>query len=82
MSGLQRTRSRVDLANVATRARLDESASDWVIDGQKVWTSLAHQAQWCFVIARTQPGSQRHHGLSYLLVPMDNPASKCAPSFS
>ncbi len=68
-----------DLANVATRARLDESASDWVIDGQKVWTSLAHQAQWCFVIARTQPGSQRHHGLSYLLVPMEQPGIEVRP---
>ncbi|MFD0851284.1 acyl-CoA dehydrogenase family protein, partial [Actinomadura adrarensis] len=37
---------------------------------QKVWTSLAHQADWCFVLARTVPGSRRHAGLSYLLVPM------------
>ena len=36
-----------------------------------MWTSLAHQADWCFVIARTEPGSERHRGLSYLLVPMD-----------
>jgi alkylation response protein AidB-like acyl-CoA dehydrogenase len=41
-----------------------------VVDGQKVWTSLAHQADWCFVIARTEQGSRRHRGLSYLLVPM------------
>ena len=58
-----------DLANVKTRARRE--GDDWVIDGQKVWTSLAHQADWCFVIARTEPGSRRHRGLSYLLVPMD-----------
>jgi alkylation response protein AidB-like acyl-CoA dehydrogenase len=57
-----------DLANVATRARLDSGS--WVVDGQKVWTSLAHVADWCFVLARTEPGSKRHRGLSYLLVPM------------
>ncbi len=58
-----------DLANVSTKARLD--GDRYVIDGQKVWTSLAHLADWCFVVARTEPGSQRHRGLSYLLVPMD-----------
>jgi alkylation response protein AidB-like acyl-CoA dehydrogenase len=46
------------------------SEQEWVVDGQKVWTSLAHVADWCFVLARTEPGSTRHHGLSYLLVPM------------
>src|SRR5690606_19609394 len=60
-----------DLANVATRARLD--GDEWVINGQKVWTSLAQYAQWCFVVARTDPDSDRHRGLSYLLVPMDQP---------
>jgi alkylation response protein AidB-like acyl-CoA dehydrogenase len=57
-----------DLAAVRTRAVLD--GDQWVIDGQKVWTSLAHLADWCFVIARTDPGQRRHRGLSYLLVPM------------
>jgi alkylation response protein AidB-like acyl-CoA dehydrogenase len=57
-----------DLANVQTRARRE--GDEWVVDGQKVWTSLAHVADWCFVVARTEPGSTRHHGLSYLLVPM------------
>lgn len=59
-----------DLANVQTRARLDDSGEHWLISGQKVWTSLAHEADWCFVLARTEPGSQGHHGLSFLLVPM------------
>jgi len=44
-----------------------------------VWTSLAHVAQWCFVIARTDPGSKRHAGLSYLLVPMDQPGVEVRP---
>jgi len=57
-----------DLANVQTKAELD--GDEWVITGQKVWTSLAHQADWCFVVARTEQGSLRHKGLSYLLVPM------------
>ncbi|WP_110970555.1 acyl-CoA dehydrogenase family protein [Pseudomonas huaxiensis] len=59
-----------DLANVQTRARLDDSGEYWLISGQKVWTSLAHEADWCFVLARTAPGSSGHHGLSFLLVPM------------
>jgi alkylation response protein AidB-like acyl-CoA dehydrogenase len=58
-----------DLANVQTRAVRD--GDDWVLTGQKVWTSLALQSQWCFVLARTDPESNRHQGLSYLLVPMD-----------
>ncbi|MEV5574529.1 acyl-CoA dehydrogenase family protein [Spirillospora sp. NPDC052269] len=57
-----------DLANVQTRAVLEDGR--WRIDGQKVWTSLALEADWCFVVCRTEPGSSRHHGLSYLLVPM------------
>jgi alkylation response protein AidB-like acyl-CoA dehydrogenase len=43
------------------------------VTGQKIWTSLAHEADWCFVLARTEPGSVRHHGLTFLLVPMDQP---------
>ena len=57
-----------DLAGVKTSARLD--GDEWTINGQKVWTSMAHFADWCFVVTRTTPGSTRHHGLSYLLVPM------------
>ena len=66
-----------DLANVSTTAVLDGDA--WVINGQKVWTSLAHWAQWCFVIARSEKGSKRHAGLSYLLVPLDQPGVEVRP---
>ncbi|HTZ14645.1 MAG TPA: acyl-CoA dehydrogenase family protein [Mycobacterium sp.] len=66
-----------DLANVSTTAVLDGDA--WVINGQKVWTSLAHWAQWCFVVARTEKGSKRHAGLSYLLVPLDQPGVEVRP---
>ncbi len=66
-----------DLANVSTTAVLD--GDQWVINGQKVWTSLAHWAQWCFVVARTEKGSKRHAGLSYLLVPLDQPGVDVRP---
>ncbi|MEO6206245.1 MAG: acyl-CoA dehydrogenase family protein [Mycobacteriales bacterium] len=66
-----------DLAAVRTTATLREGS--WHIDGQKVWTSLAQYADWCFVIARTDPGSQRHRGLSYLLVPMHQPGVEVRP---
>ena len=57
-----------DLANIQTRAeRVDD---EWVIDGQKVWTSQAHWADWCFVLARTNRDAPKHKGISYLLVPM------------
>ncbi|MFD9910546.1 acyl-CoA dehydrogenase family protein [Streptomyces sp. NPDC059063] len=60
-----------DLAAVRTTAVRDHDT--YRVTGQKIWTSLAHDADWCFVLARTEPGSVRHHGLSFLLVPMDQP---------
>jgi alkylation response protein AidB-like acyl-CoA dehydrogenase len=66
-----------DLAAVSTSAVLD--GSDWVITGQKVWTSLATVADWCFLLARTDPGSRRSAGLSYLLVPMRQPGITVRP---
>jgi alkylation response protein AidB-like acyl-CoA dehydrogenase len=62
---------------VSTTAEL--AGDQWVINGQPVWTSLAHWAQWCFVVARTEKGSKRHTGLSYLLVPLDQPGVEIRP---
>ena len=66
-----------DLANIQTRAVLD--GDEWVITGQKVWTTLAHRADWCFVVCRTDPESSSHHGLTYLLCPMDQPGIEVRP---
>ena len=66
-----------DLANVQTKGRL--VGDRWVVDGQKVWTSNAHFSDWCFVLARTEPGSRRHEGLSFLLVPLDQAGVEVRP---
>ncbi|MCE0761980.1 acyl-CoA dehydrogenase family protein [Pseudonocardia kujensis] len=60
-----------DLASLRTRARLD--GGFWVIDGQKIWTTFADRADYCFVLARTEPDSVRHRGLTLLICPTDQP---------
>ncbi|MEX1007398.1 MAG: acyl-CoA dehydrogenase family protein [Acidimicrobiia bacterium] len=57
-----------DLANVRTQARLD--GDHWVIDGQKIWTTFGHHADWIYALCRTNPHAPKHRGLSMLLVPM------------
>jgi alkylation response protein AidB-like acyl-CoA dehydrogenase len=66
-----------DLSSVQTRAVLD--GDQWVVNGQKVWTTLAHRAQWCFAVVRTDPDAPAHKGLSYLLVPMDQSGVSVRP---
>jgi len=66
-----------DLASVQTKAVPD--GGEWVIDGQKVWTSHAHQADWIYMLARTEPATARHRGLSVLLVPMGQPGVEVRP---
>jgi alkylation response protein AidB-like acyl-CoA dehydrogenase len=60
-----------DLANVQTKGRLE--GDEWILDGQKVWTSGAQWSDWCFVLCRTEPDAPSHQALSYLLVPMKQP---------
>ncbi|AXE26808.1 acyl-CoA dehydrogenase [Streptomyces globosus] len=62
-----------DLAGVRTSAVRDPADGLWRVTGQKTWTSLARDADWCFVLARTDPASRRRRGLSFLLVRMDQP---------
>jgi len=67
-----------DIAAVSCRARLD--GDEWVIDGQKVWTTFGHQANWLYVVCRTHPdASLRHKGLTMLLVPVDQPGVEIRP---
>jgi alkylation response protein AidB-like acyl-CoA dehydrogenase len=66
-----------DLGNLATRAVLD--GDEWVINGQKIWTSAAHLANWIFVLARTDPDAPKHKGISFLLVPMRQPGVEVRP---
>ena len=70
-----------DLSNIKTKARLVDGAAEkeWAIDGQKVWTSLAQESDWCFVIARAVEGSKGRDGLVYLLVPLDQPGVEIRP---
>ena len=66
-----------DLASLTTRAV--RSGDYYIINGQKTWTSGAHRAQWCFMMARTDPNQPRHRGLSFLLVDMKTPGLKLRP---
>ncbi|AXI76173.1 acyl-CoA dehydrogenase family protein [Peterkaempfera bronchialis] len=66
-----------DLAGLRTRAVLD--GDEWVINGQKIWTSQAHRANWIFVLARTDPDASKHRGISFLLVPVDQPGVQVRP---
>ena len=68
-----------DLANVKTKAVFDEQAQVWHISGQKVWTSLAHESQYCFVVARTDPQAKGHKGLGFFMLDMDQPGVTIRP---
>jgi alkylation response protein AidB-like acyl-CoA dehydrogenase len=66
-----------DLASLTTTATLD--GDEWVVDGEKIWTSEAPDADFVFLLARTDPDASRHRGISYLLVPMHQPGIEVVP---
>ena len=68
-----------DLASLQTTARPNADGDGWRISGQKIWTSYATMAQWCFLLARTAKGERKLQGITVFLVPMDDPAIEVRP---
>ncbi len=77
VQGFSEPDSGSDLASAGLRARLE--GDEWVISGQKIWTSRAHEGDWIFLLARTDPDRPKHRGLSFLLCPMDQPGVEVRP---
>ena len=66
-----------DLSSVRTKARLENG--EWVVEGQKIWTSLAHISDWIFVVARSEEGSRGPKGLTFLMMEIDQPGIEIRP---
>jgi alkylation response protein AidB-like acyl-CoA dehydrogenase len=75
--GFSEPSSGSDLASVRTRARRDDD--DWIVDGQKVWSSWAHAADWCILLVRTEDDLPSHQALSFLLLDMRSPGVTVRP---
>jgi alkylation response protein AidB-like acyl-CoA dehydrogenase len=75
--GYSEPNSGSDLASLATKAELD--GDEWIINGQKIWTSQGHNANWIFVLCRTDPDVRKQAGISFLLCPLDQPGVEVRP---